>query len=93
VALRRKVRVSTDERFRRDEAHVAIVEGDGQRHEAHVDHATGTVDNPMPDAALEEKFIANAMLAVGEARARGIAKAVWSLETLTDVGDLVRLCA
>ena len=47
----------------------------------------------MPDAALEEKFIANAMLAVGEARAREIANTVWSLETLTDVGDLVRLCA
>jgi 2-methylcitrate dehydratase PrpD len=93
VALRRKVRVTTDERFRRDEAHVVIVDGDARRHETHVDHATGTVDNPMPDAALEEKFMANAMLAVGEARARGIAKAVWSLETLTDVGDLVRLCA
>jgi 2-methylcitrate dehydratase PrpD len=93
VALRRKVRVSVDERFRKDEAHVCVVDADGVRHEAHVDHAAGTVDNPMSDAALERKFMANAELAVGTARAGEIAKAVWSLEALDDVRELVRLCA
>jgi 2-methylcitrate dehydratase PrpD len=93
VALRRKVHVVVDERLRRDEAHVCIVDADGVRHETHVDHATGTVDNPMSDTALEEKFMANAELPVGEGRARDIAKAVWSLDTLDDVRELVRLCA
>jgi 2-methylcitrate dehydratase PrpD len=93
VALRRKVRVSVDERLRKDEAHVAIIDAGQRRHETHVDHATGTVDNPMSDAALEEKFMANAGLAVGETRAREIAKAVWSLEALGEVRELVRLCA
>lgn len=93
VSLRRKVRVSTDERFRKDEAHVCVVDTDGARHEAHVDHAMGTVDNPMPDTALEEKFLANAELAVGGARARDIAKTVWSLEGVDDIGELMRLCA
>ena len=92
VELRRKVRVSVDEGFRRDEAHVAVVDAGG-RHEAHVEHAGGTVDNPMSDAALEDKFLANAEMAVGGARAREIAETVWRLERLPDVRELLRLCS
>jgi 2-methylcitrate dehydratase PrpD len=92
VALRRKVQVSVDEGFRRDEAHVAIVDGQ-DRHEAHVDHAAGTVDNPMSDAALKDKFLANAEAAVGGARAREIADTVWTVERLPDVRELIRLCS
>ena len=65
----------------------------GGRHEAHVEHASGTVDNPMSDAALEDKFLANAEMAVGGARAREIAETVWRLERLPDVRELLRLCA
>ncbi|HYI04261.1 MAG TPA: MmgE/PrpD family protein [Reyranella sp.] len=93
VGLRRKVRVSVDDRYRKDEAHVAIVDAEGVRHETHVDHASGTVDNPMSDAALESKFLGNAEVAVDQARAREIAETVWALETLPDVRDLVRLCS
>jgi 2-methylcitrate dehydratase PrpD len=93
VALRRKVRVSVDDGFRKDEAHVAIIEAGGARHEAHIDHASGTVDNPMSDAAMEQKFLANAEVAVGKARARKIADTVWGLEKLSDVQGLIRLCS
>jgi 2-methylcitrate dehydratase PrpD len=92
VALRRKVQVSVDEGFRRDEAHVAIVDGQG-RHEAHVDHAAGTVDNPMSDTALKDKFLANAEAVVGGARAREIADMVWTVERLPDARELIRLCS
>jgi 2-methylcitrate dehydratase PrpD len=93
VELRRKVRVTVDEGFRKDEAHVAVVAADGSRHETHVDHAAGTVDNPMSDAALEQKFLANAEVAVDRARAREIADTVWGLEKLSDVQSLIRLCS
>ncbi|HEY7385123.1 MAG TPA: MmgE/PrpD family protein [Beijerinckiaceae bacterium] len=93
VQLRRKVRISVHERFRRDEAHVVVIDADGTRHEAHVDHATGTVDNPMPDEAIRQKFLANAEPAVGAGRARDIAECVLALEAVEDVRDLVRLCA
>jgi 2-methylcitrate dehydratase PrpD len=91
VALRRRVRISPDERLRRDEAHVCIVDTSGARHETHVDHAIGTVDNPMSDAALEQKFLANAEMAVGQRRAREIADTVWSLEKVADLSELVQL--
>jgi 2-methylcitrate dehydratase PrpD len=93
AAMRAKVSVSAVDGYRKDEAHVTVVMQDGTRHEVHVDHATGTRDNPMPDADLEAKFMANAVRAVSEAQARAISRAVWSLDEMAEAHALVALCA
>ncbi len=92
LAFRPKIQVSVVEGFRKDQAHATLISTDGRRFEAPVAHASGTVDNPMSDAALERKFMGNAGGALGAARARAIAEQVWSLEALEDVRDLTRLC-
>jgi 2-methylcitrate dehydratase PrpD len=93
VALRGKIEVKTDEGFRKDEAQATLVTAQGERVEAHVAHASGTVDNPMSDRAIENKFLANATAAVGEERARQIAATAWTLDKLPDVRALIALCA
>jgi hypothetical protein len=45
AALPRKVRAIADEALRKDEAHATVVAG-GARHEAHIAHASGTIDDP-----------------------------------------------
>jgi 2-methylcitrate dehydratase PrpD len=92
AALRRKVDAVADETLRRDEAHVTVVAG-GVRHEAHVAHASGTADNPMSDAAIEAKFLANATPAIGPERAQRACERVWSLEKIPDVRELIALLA
>ncbi len=92
AALRRKVTAVADETLRKDEAHAAIVAG-GARHEAHVAHASGTTDNPMSDAAIEAKFLANAAPAIGTERARKACEFVWSLDKVADVRELIALLA
>jgi 2-methylcitrate dehydratase PrpD len=89
-ALRRKVQAVGDETLGKDEAYATVVAG-GARHEAHVAHASGTTDNPMSDAAIEEKFLANAAPAIGEDRARRASELVWSLEKCADVRELIAL--
>jgi 2-methylcitrate dehydratase PrpD len=91
IALRKKVQVIPDEKFRKDQAHGTIVTISGECREANVAHASGTIDNPMSDAAIESKFHANAALAIGPERARAIAASVWKLETLPDVRTLLAL--
>ena len=54
---------------------------------------SGTVDNPMSDRAIENKFLANAAPVVGEERARQIAATAWKLDKLADVRTLIGLCA
>ncbi len=93
AALRDKITVSTDESLRKDEARATLVTASGERIEAHVAHASGTVDNPMSDRALEDKFIANATLALGDDRARQIAATAWQLDKLGDAREIIGLCA
>jgi 2-methylcitrate dehydratase PrpD len=93
VALRGKIEATTDEGFRKDQAHATLVTTSGERIEARIAHASGTVDNPMSDRAIENKFLANAAPVVGEERARQIAATAWKLDKLGDVRELIGLCA
>jgi 2-methylcitrate dehydratase PrpD len=90
--LRRKVKPMPDDTLRKDEAHVVITAA-GKRHEFHIDHASGTTENPMTDAQIEGKFLANAAPVIGEDRARRAAAFVWSLDKKSDVRELIALLA
>jgi 2-methylcitrate dehydratase PrpD len=91
--LREKVSVWADEALQRDQASAAVVTRFGHRYEHQVVHASGTVDNPMSDRSIESKFLANASPVIGQERALLIRDAVWRLDALDDVRDLVKLCA
>ena len=92
VALRRKVKPFADASLRKEEAHVSIVAG-GVTHEVHVPHASGTVLNPMSDAAINAKFLANAEPVIGRSRAQRVCEMAWALEQLPDMRDLIALLA
>jgi 2-methylcitrate dehydratase PrpD len=92
AALRRKTRIIADDTLRSDEAIAAIAAG-GKPHDAHVPHARGTAANPMSDAAIEAKFLANARPVIGGERAQRVVELVWTLERQPDVRDLIALLA
>jgi 2-methylcitrate dehydratase PrpD len=92
-ALRQRVLVRPNQSFRLDQAAAIVRTRDGATHESQIAHATGTVDNPMSDQALLEKFTGNVAPVVGADRAQRIHDIVWTLDTLGDIGELVRACA
>ena len=92
AALRRKTRAVADEMLRSDEA-FATIEAAGKRFDAHVPHASGTAANPMSDAAIEAKFLANATPAIGGERAQRVVELVRTLERRPDIRDLIALLA
>jgi 2-methylcitrate dehydratase PrpD len=92
AALRRKIKAVADATLRSDEAYATIVAG-GKRHEVHVPHASGTAANPMSDASIEAKFLANAAPVIGAERARSVVEYVWTLERRPDVCDLIMFLA
>ena len=92
AVLRRKVKAVADETLRNDEAYATIIAGDA-RHEVHIAHASGTAANPMSDAAIEAKFLANATPVIGAERAARARDAVWALEKQPDVRELIGLLA
>jgi 2-methylcitrate dehydratase PrpD len=92
AALRRKIKPIADDTLRKDEAYACVVAG-GHRHEAHVAHASGTAANPMSDAAIEAKFVANATPVIGADNAKRAAALVWTLDALPDLRTLIALLA
>jgi 2-methylcitrate dehydratase PrpD len=93
LAFRAKVTVETDQNLRKDEAAATIVTVSGVQYEVHIPHASGTVDNLMTDAALETKFLGNAMPVIGEARARDVLRLAWHLDHVAEIRDITAACA
>ena len=92
LALRDKVKIVIDETLRKDQARAAVVI-DGNTYRSVIEHARGTVDNPMDDTALESKFVANSAHIVGGTYARHIMELVRNVQHLDDISQLPRLCA
>jgi hypothetical protein len=86
------VKAVADDTLRKDEAYAAITVG-GRCHEVHIAHASGTADNPMSDAAIEAKFMANVVPVIGRARAERARDFVLALETQPDMRALIELLA
>ncbi len=93
AALRPKITAVADDRLRRDQADVTLITEDGERFTAHVEHAIGTVDNPMSDVALAAKFAGNAAPVLGETSAADLAGAIWTFDEQAHAADIVRSCA
>jgi 2-methylcitrate dehydratase PrpD len=93
IALRQKVSVEAVPTFGRDEAEVTITLKGGIQLHSHIAHASGTRDNPMTDAAIQAKFMANAEPVIGQLNASRLIEEVWQLETSQDVLHLLQLTA
>ncbi|MFM1815506.1 MAG: hypothetical protein RLZ98_2201 [Pseudomonadota bacterium] len=83
-AARAKITIATVDSYGIDEAEAEVVAIDGRRHVVHVDHATGTVENPLSDSQIEDKFRANTEPVLGVEKTRLLADLVWRLDTLDE---------
>lgn len=93
VAFRAKISIRTDDSLAKDQARALVVTRSGRRYDHQVDHASGTVDNPMSDRAIEAKFMANAAPVIGQDRAEQVLAVAWRLDQVDDVRGLLALCA
>lgn len=90
VALRAKVTTQPDASCDTAAAHVDIVLKDGRHLSRHVPHATGSLEKPMSDAAIEKKFHELAASSRSECHAWDAIEIAWSLERLNDAAKFVQ---
>ncbi len=90
VALRRKVVATVDNSI--DEASVDVVAVllDGSRKHVFVEHAIGSVQNPMTDAMLEAKFHGMADQVISATQTSALIASAWKL---ADAPNLRAFCA
>jgi 2-methylcitrate dehydratase PrpD len=90
VALRRRIVATVDDAIDEASADVVAVLHDGRREHVFVEHAIGSMQRPLSDAALEGKFHALGDGVLGAARCSELIQAAWSVG---DSADLRRVAA
>ena len=91
VALRRKVVATVDDSIDEASADVTAVLSDGRRVHVFVEHAIGSLQNPMTDANLEAKFHGLSDAVLGAAKTAELVKACWAISDAADVRTLTAL--
>lgn len=89
VATRGKVHAIVDDTI--DEAAVEATARlkDGRELHVKIEHAIGSLERPMTDRDLEEKFSAMTIPLIGEAQTRTLIDQCWKLSTATSLKDIV----
>ena len=91
--LRGRISAEADARLRDDEAWVTVTLADGRRFERHIEHATGSTDNPLSDRALDAKFRALAEGVLPGDRIEILIEKCRSVAQLAEVSEIPRLAA
>jgi 2-methylcitrate dehydratase PrpD len=91
VALRAKVVATVDNSIDEASADVTAVLADGRRVHVLVEHAIGSLQNPMSDRQLEDKFHGLADPVLGAAPASRLIEACWNVGRTAGLRELARL--
>jgi 2-methylcitrate dehydratase PrpD len=91
VELRRKVVATVDDRIDEASADVTAVLRDGRRVHVFVEHAIGSLQRPMSDAALEAKFHGLSDPVLGAAKTKQLIAACWQVGGAADLKALAAL--
>ena len=87
IQLRGRVEATVNKELRTDEAKV-VVRFEQDAFEKHVEHAVGSVQVPMTNEQLEEKFLDQVSSVVGQQQAKKASQVCWNLENVTDMKEI-----
>ncbi|PYH68762.1 MmgE/PrpD family protein [Aspergillus vadensis CBS 113365] len=89
IEVRDKFVATAAENIRADECRILVeFEAPGVQVEKHVHHAVGSIDAPMTDSQLTEKFIDQCSSILGPEQAKIISDWCWNLETKDDIRQI-----
>jgi 2-methylcitrate dehydratase PrpD len=90
VAMRRKVEVRTDPSCHEASVEIVVTLADGRCVEKTIERAIGSSDRPLTIEELEQKFIGQAAVVLGEEQSRSLMKVAWDVSGLKDVAAVAR---
>lgn len=87
ITVRDKIDTAADRSGTVDETYVSLTLKDGTNIEKHISHALGSLEVPMTDAQLEEKFVDQCLSIQGSSGVQQASKSRWELEESSDEAD------
>lgn len=89
TSIRDKIDAVADETLGADEAEIKAEFSDGQQLSKHITHAIGSLEAPMTDDQLEQKFIDQVGQALGSQAATQASKSCWAIADARSLGEVV----
>jgi 2-methylcitrate dehydratase PrpD len=89
ITVRDKVHAEPDTSLGADETMITLTMEDGKVFEKHVKHAVGSLEVPMDDKMLQQKFEDQCVAVLGD-RVRSASDALWNIEKVGDVADIAK---
>ena len=88
IALRDRVSAQVEAGLHEDQARVSIRMRGGARIETFVEHAIGSLERPMSDADLEQKFRGLAAGVLPDRQIEQLIRFCWDIGTLDNAADV-----
>jgi 2-methylcitrate dehydratase PrpD len=92
VRLRKQVNVTVDPSLGKDQARIAVVKRNSEVSSVFVEHAVGSLENPMSDRMIEDKFLSLVDGILSPAKSRFIIDACWRADGLADAAEIAASC-
>lgn len=90
VVLRDRIDATPDKGVAADETYLTVQFKDGSKMDEHVQHAIGSLEVPMSDDQLTEKFVDQSALVLGGDGAKAASDAAWKIGEAKDVAEILR---
>lgn len=88
TALRDKIEAEADHMCHEASVDVTVTFADGSTAHKHVERAIGSAEKPLSDQQLDEKFIKQSALVVGEEITKRLLAAAWAVESVDNVAEI-----
>ena len=91
VALRDTITATTDEKCHEASVNILITFKDGTMMEKYIDRTIGSKEVPLTNDQIDNKFIVQSALVIGEDASKALLDIAWKTASLEDVGDVARM--
>ena len=89
ISLRDKIDATADKTLQADEVVLEVTLADGQKLQKHVQHAIGSLEVPMTDEQLKEKWVDQCVTVLGSAT-KAASDTCWGMASAKDVAEIAR---
>ncbi|KMJ56397.1 hypothetical protein AB685_22230 [Bacillus sp. LL01] len=89
VAFREKIRPTVDESISEEKAYAKLILKDGRTFTANIEKATGSIENPMKDEALNRKFENLTKPIIGAENTEALISSLYKLDQASNLDEIL----
>ncbi|TKC19460.1 MmgE/PrpD family protein [Robertmurraya kyonggiensis] len=91
ISFRGKIKPIADEKVDKDKVEATLVKKDGTRHQVFIEHATGSIENPMTKDMLDRKFMKLCKSSLIDEKITQVIEAMDHFEQMDSVEEIIRI--